>query len=380
MTAAQPGFLPRFAPVSDPVASVIVTGFRTAPLLVASLRSIEQSRPGVPFEVVVFLNEPAPGLERSMSGADNGFRLLGSPVNLGFGGAVNRAVAESSGEFVVLLNDDTLVEPRWLDELVARARAGPSTGAVGSKIVDFDGRLLEGGPVLWADGSVTLIDEFSVPRPAPAPGPRRVDYVSAVSLLVRRSTWDAVGGMDEGYFPAYCEDVDLCLKIQARGQDVVYQPSSVVRHQQGASASRPYRVFLRDRNTARLRHRWPHALGERPQPAPFDPAAIGRAVQQAAHRRAVTGPGPAVPDVAADTSSSADETYLRRQVAVTEAYAEHLEAELESTRRSPFRRALSSSVSKVKPAVRRSMPGPYRALARWGQRLERRRAPGRDGG
>jgi GT2 family glycosyltransferase len=355
--------------IAAPTASIVVTGYRDAPLLAGCLRSIIRNRPNLPFEVIVFLNEPSSGVEATAAAVLPEAQIRSSEVNVGFGGAVNRAVGDSSGEFVVILNDDAVVEPRWLDALVSAARAHERAGAIGSKVVDPDGVILEAGTVLWSDGTVTLIDDFSVPRPPPLTGVRRVDYASGVSLLVRRSSWDAVGGFDEGYFPAYCEDVDLCLKLQALGQEVLYEPASVVRHRQGASTPLPYRVFLRDRNTARLRARWPHALSHRLAAAPHDPRAISRAVQLAVERSPATGPGPQVPDIPGDHSADAAAHYLRRQLAVGEAYAAHLEAAIGVAGDAPYRQAVATTLSRAKPVLRRMVPGPYRAVARWWRRL-----------
>lgn len=362
------------------MASVVVTGYRSAPHLAGCLRSLGTHRAEASFDVSVFLNEPAPGAEEVAVAACPGARVLSSDVNLGFAGAVNRVVAATSGEFVVLLNDDTVVEPDWLDALVSAARTGAQVGAVGSKVVSPDGTVLEDGTVLWSDGTVTLIDDFSVPRPAPPPGVRRLDYASGVSLLVRRSSWEKVGGLDEGYFPAYYEDVDLCMKLETLGQEVLYQPASVVRHHQGASAPLPYRVFLRDRNVRRLRARWPHVLADRLPAAPHDPAAISRAVLTACERPLTPVAGPRLPDVAGDESARAAEHYLELQLEVARAYAAHLEAQIGAVRDAPFRQALVAGSARVRAALRRSTPGPYRAVARWWRRLAARPGAGHDGG
>jgi GT2 family glycosyltransferase len=380
MEAAGAGGSPDQRGIAQPVVSVVVTGYRQAPHAESCLRSLAAHRAETPFDVVVFLNEPAPEVQARLAEALPGSRVQSSEVNLGFAGAVNRAVAATSGEFVVLLNDDAVVEPGWLDALVAAARADERIGAVGSKVLGPDGAPLEDGTVLWSDGTVTLVDDFSVPRPAPAPGARRVDYASGVSLLVRRSSWDEVGGLDEGYFPAYYEDVDLCLKLEALGQMVLYEPASVVRHLQGASAPLPYRVFLRDRNAARLRARWPHALAARLAPAPHDPVVISRAVELAARRLPSPGEGPRLPDVAGDDSPRSAEHYLKLEQEVTGAYAAHLEAALGAARDAPLRQALVAAATRVKAVLRRSTPGPYRAVARWQRRLADRPRAGRGAG
>ena len=164
------------------------------------------------------------------------------------------------GDYVVFLNDDTVVDRNWLQPLVDTAEARSEIGAVGSLCLNVDGTVQEAGSFVWSDGttSCATLDESDL-----AHGydwARAVDYCSAASLLVRRSTWDQVHGFDEIYFPAYYEDLDLCLKIQQIGQEVWFQPASIVHHVRSASTTRPYREFLMHRHRALLRERWSHVL------------------------------------------------------------------------------------------------------------------------
>ena len=101
-------------------------------------------------------------------------------------------------------------------------------------------------------------------------GPGRVDYCSAASLLVRKSIWDRLGGFDEVYYPAYFEDVDLCLRIQEIGHQVWLQPLSKVRHIQSASVDETYKVFLTLRNRKQIVKRWSHLLERRLERAGTD--------------------------------------------------------------------------------------------------------------
>jgi GT2 family glycosyltransferase len=349
------------APPARPRASIVIVGWRSAPHLLECLHSLSVHAPVPSHEVLVFLNEPADGLtdrvRRRSEGA--GAVVMSSSVNVGFGGAVNRAARRAEGEFVVLLNDDATVEPGWLEALVAAADDHPCAGAVGSKAITKEGTVDEEGAVLWSDGSITLVDAQHRPLPPPPPGLRTVDYCSAVSLLVRRSTWESVGGFDEGYFPAYCEDVDLCLKVQAHGEVVLYQPASVVRHHRGASTSPRFRLFLQDRNTERLRRRWPHALASRPPPAPHRPRALSRALLLAAGRPPAPGAGPRLADAPAPEDPD-PLRYVAEQLAVTREYATVLEAELQAT-------SWSRLLVGAKGALRR-VPPAYRWAARLGGR------------
>ncbi len=251
---------------SAPTVSIVVLGWRSAPLLVDCLRWIEQADRSVSVEVIVTLNEPTSDLLSKLAGLSLDIRIVSARVNRGFGGACNAAADVARGRFIAFLNDDTLVDRFWLRELVDTAEARPEIGAVGSLFLNMDGTFQEAGSFLWSDGSTSPATRCDSKLSHHYDWARRVDYCSAASLLVRKSTWDRVGGFDEDFYPAYCEDVDLCLKIQELGQEVWIQPLSKVRHIKSASTTSQYRVFLMSRNRDRLAQRWSHVLKQRVTP------------------------------------------------------------------------------------------------------------------
>lgn len=219
-----------------------------------------------------------------------GARILTSAVNLGFGSGCNLAAKLARGEYLVLLNDDAAPDHGWLPALVETADAHPRAGAVGSRILGPDGVVLEAGSVLWRNGLISHVG-----RGLSASSPnyqylRVVDYCSASSLLVRRKTWEELGGFDEGYFPGYYEDVDLCLSIARLGQVILYEPRSRVRHRESSSFEwgSPYKDFVAGRSRARFVSRWSDELSNHPS-VPENPDALEWAVQRARklHRRAL---------------------------------------------------------------------------------------------
>ena len=192
-----------------------------------------------------------------------GARIIQSRVNLGYGGACNAAVDLASGRYIVLLNDDTIVDRYWLGALVETVEARSDISAVGSLFLNVDDTLQESGSLLFADGSTTAVSGKGTGVAHRYDWARRVDYCSAASLLVRKSTWDRLGGFDEVYYPAYFEDVDLCLRIQEIGHQVWLQPLSKVRHIQSASVDETYKTFLTLRNRKQIVRRWSHLLEQR---------------------------------------------------------------------------------------------------------------------
>lgn len=183
--------------------------------------------------------------------------MLRSPVNLGFAGGCNFAARYSASEYLAFLNDDAAVEPGWLGALIETADSSRQIGAVGSKILFPDGALQEAGSVIWRDARTSPIGRASLSATPEYNVARRVDFCSANGLLVRRSSWTAIGGFDESFYPAYYEDVDLCLTLKHRlSQTVIYQPRSVIYHAEAASSEPSFRRFLFERNAAILAEKW----------------------------------------------------------------------------------------------------------------------------
>ena len=226
--------------------------------------------------------DPSPEVEHLIRSTIGGVQLVVLRANLGFAEANNQAAALARGEYLVFLNDDAVPEADWLTWLVETADAHPAAGAVGSCMLFPDGRIQESGSIVWNDGSTMPIGRDLPGDALEWQFVRRADYCSACSLLVRKTTWDAVGGMDAEYFPIYYEDTDLCLAIRARGQHVLFEPRSRVRHHESASShSSRYKEFLFSRNQRRLVAKWGPQLSRQEPVAPWSPAAVTRAVWRA---------------------------------------------------------------------------------------------------
>jgi GT2 family glycosyltransferase len=265
----------------SPRATIVVVAWRSAPYLIDCLRALQASVKDVTYEVIVVLNEPTPELDRRFGELVNGVASLRTRVNVGFAGAVNLGAAEARGEYLVLLNDDAEVLPGWLEALVESAESRPDLAAVGSTLLFADGTVQEIGAVIWSDGSATNVGRGQPEKSLRYGFERRVDYCSGCSMLVRRSTWLQVGGLDEGYFPAYYEDVDLCFRIQELGKEVWVQPRSQVVHRLSASTDGSYRSFLLEQGRQRLVGQWSHLLKVRESSERHAPFAVDRAVGRA---------------------------------------------------------------------------------------------------
>ncbi len=152
----------RFPVFVSPRASIIILAWRQEGHLVNCLRALRASLSReIPYEIVLLANGSPQRLVDRVRRLTEGVTLVQVSANLGFSGGCNLAVETSRGEYVVLLNDDTAIEPGWLEWLVATADAHPSAGAVGSLILFPDGRIQEAGSIIWADGSTAPVGRGS---------------------------------------------------------------------------------------------------------------------------------------------------------------------------------------------------------------------------
>ncbi len=151
----------------------------------------------------------------------------------------NAAVAACSGSVVVLLNNDIeVVQPGWLREMVSLALL-PQTGAVGAKLLYGDGTVQHVGVVLGIGGEAGhVMKRLAAAAPGYLGCAQRLMAVSAVTgacLAVRRDLYLAVGGLDAERFAVAFNDIDFCLRLQARGLRNLFTPHALLLHHESAT-------------------------------------------------------------------------------------------------------------------------------------------------
>jgi GT2 family glycosyltransferase len=161
--------------------------------------------------------------------------VLALDKNRGFGAAYNRAMEKIQADWVVLLNNDTVVEPGWLAALVEGARRDPDAAAVGSKLLYMDRpRVLNhAGGKLTPLGAAFDIG-FGCPDGPDFDCGKPIGCASGAAMLIRRDAFFEVGGFDEHYF-VYFEDADLCWRFWLRGYHTLYQPAARALHAYGGT-------------------------------------------------------------------------------------------------------------------------------------------------
>lgn len=223
--------LPKY---EQPLVSVILPVYGKCNYTLRCLYSIQCNLPDVPFEVIV-IDDCSPDNSFESLSKIQGIRLVRNETNQGFLRSCNFGAKQARGQYLHFLNNDTEVAPGWMDALVHTFDQFPDTGLVGSKLVYPDGVLQEAGGIIWKDGSAWNFGRYQDQLDPLYCYARETDYCSGASIMVPASLFHELGGFDEIYAPAYCEDSDLALRIRSRGKRVIFQPQSVVVHYEGVS-------------------------------------------------------------------------------------------------------------------------------------------------
>jgi len=216
--------------------SVVIPNWNGRHLLAACLDSLKAQTLKA-FELIVVDNGSTDGSAEWLEAERPEVRVIRLPENLGFSGGCNVGIRAAGGELVALLNNDTEVEPRWLQALCDAMDRDPRIGAADSKVYFYDAR-----NVIWSAGcdysiagSVTHRGYLERDDQGRYANETDVFVAVACGIVYRRSALDKVGLFDEDFFSGY-EDVDLSFRLHAAGYRVVNVPDSVVYHHVSATA------------------------------------------------------------------------------------------------------------------------------------------------
>jgi GT2 family glycosyltransferase len=219
------------------LASVIIPVWNGMDDLPACLAALAAQR-DIALEILAVDNASTDGSAEWIAANYPNVRLIRNAENAGFGGACNAGMAAAKGDPLVLLNQDTIVQPGWLAALVKTLDDKADVGIAGSKALYPDHTIQHAG----ARVDIRGVGEHLGYRQADNgqfDQLQDVDFVTGASLAMRRALYTQIGGFDPGFHPAYLEDVDLCYRARAAGWRVVYTPESVLIHNERSSAATP---------------------------------------------------------------------------------------------------------------------------------------------
>ncbi len=261
-------------PAVPPLVSVIVPTRDRATLVAACAEGVltRTDYPAIEFIVVDNGSEQAETRALfSRLAQDPRVRILPAPGPFNYSTLNNRAAAEARGDILLLLNNDIeVISAGWLRELVSHA-VRPDVGAVGAKLLYADHTLQHGGVVTGVGGGA---DHYRLGVARDDAGyfgslatVREVAAATGACLALRRSVFEAVGGLDEANLAVAFNDVDLCLRIRASGWRILWTPFAELYHLESASRGQDVTAEKARRFAAELgflRRRWGETLKRDP--------------------------------------------------------------------------------------------------------------------
>ncbi|AMU97687.1 glycosyltransferase [Xanthomonas citri] len=280
-----PLWLPQAAPFAafalphspTPRVTVVIPVYNHIAHTLACLRALAAHPPLLSVEIIV-VDDGSSDATAEQLPQIAGLQYHPRASNGGFIAACNDGIALARGDFVVLLNNDTIPQPGWLDRLIDTFARYPGAGLVGAQLVYPDGRLQESGGVVFGDGSAWSYGRFESSEDPRYAYVRAMDYCSGAAIALPRTLLHTLGGLDRRYMPAYYEDTDLAFAVRAAGYQVLVQPASVVVHDRTNETKTGSVVAEHQRQFAK---KWALQLGKQvQQPVLPGPALLHRHQRQ----------------------------------------------------------------------------------------------------
>ena len=221
-------------PSKNPLVSIIIPVYNQYSYTYGCLESIINNTSGIDYEVII-ADDCSTDETKDIKFHVANIVVARNKKNTRFLLNCNNAAKVARGKYLYFLNNDTNVQPNYLSSLLETIKEYPNAGLVGSKLVYPNGQLQEAGGILWKDGSAWNYGNKSNPENPEYNYRKPVDYISGAAIMISKELWNKIGGFDETFCPAYCEDSDLAFTVRKLGYDVIYDPFSVVVHYEGIS-------------------------------------------------------------------------------------------------------------------------------------------------
>ena len=231
--------------------SIVVVSYNVREFLYQCLLSVQRATTKLDTQIFVVDNASVDGSVQMVKRHYPDVILMENKENVGFAAANNQALQLATGEFLVLLNPDTIVQEDTFKKLLSFFDNTPDAGAAGCKILN-------------PDGSFSIDSRHSIPSPMTAiwkmlglnrlfPKSKifgrynmtyldpdetsQVDAISGSFMMIRRKVYHKIGGLDNDYF-MYCEDIDFCYRISQEGWNIYYVPETSIIHYKGESTKK----------------------------------------------------------------------------------------------------------------------------------------------
>lgn len=240
----QPKVQERSDSKTDLTLSIILVCWNNKEYLDTCLKSLYETGMKNSFDILVVDNGSTDGSQQMLVEKYPNVQIIQNTENVGLGRASNQGIEATSGRYVLLLNNDTIVNGSSFDAMVNFLDQNPKTGGVGGKIFNPDGTVQS-----CYNYFSTFREEFLIatrlgeiilpgyPAVVNSEQIKSVDWISSACLMLRRSVLDEVGVLDDEYF-IYGDEADLQYRIKKAGWDIHYLPQATIIHYGGRSMDR----------------------------------------------------------------------------------------------------------------------------------------------
>jgi GT2 family glycosyltransferase len=240
--------------MTQPTVSIIVLNYNSRDDTLACLRSLEHLT-YLYTEIIVVDNGSTDGTVDAVREQFPNITLIPTGANLGFTGGNNVAIRyalDKGSDYIMLLNNDTIVAPDMIDMLLRAMDQDPALGVVGPLIYYFDQPEVvwsAGGSIDWQRGITHMTGIGEEDKGQFGQEPRYVDFVTGCALLARRAVWEQVGLLDDHFF-MYYEETEWCVRVNRAGFKIAQVPTAMMWHKISleARASSPSTYYYMTRN------------------------------------------------------------------------------------------------------------------------------------
>ena len=222
--------------------SVIIICWNDLKVILDCIASVYAQTSAFEYEIIVTDNASSDGSVTAIGQRFPCVRIVENPENGGFGKGNNAAIRQARGEYVLILNPDTLIRERAVEKLVAYADRFPEAGAVGCRVLNLDGSVQLSAHPLPALGTL-LVKALALRWPGRFLSSLKADayldwngqvarpigFQGGCCLLARRKLLQELGGFDERFFHQF-EDADLCRRMWEAGFPVIFYPGAEITH------------------------------------------------------------------------------------------------------------------------------------------------------
>lgn len=228
--------------------SIIIVYYNTPKEIINCVKSIPDAVSSTYYEIIIVNNASPKPLPSSIKHTGR-MKIIESVENLGYGKAINKAAKESSGEYLLILNPDTVCTKNSIKLMLDRIKKDKKIGVLGPQQIDKKGKILNstGGIPRLPDALFVFSFINKIWRNNPYSKKywgrqmdrtieQETETVGGACMLFPKKLFDKLNGFDERFF-MYFEEADICLRLRNKGYKILYYPKAKVIHLVGKSTS-----------------------------------------------------------------------------------------------------------------------------------------------